>query len=53
MTLIYKIRTITVSSDNGSYMLRAITNRSSTFLYNIKALYDNAKMKRSDINIKL
>ncbi len=48
--LIYKLLAITVRSDNGSYMLSAITHRS----YNgVKALHNNAKTYRGVIAIML
>jgi hypothetical protein len=37
------IRAITVNSDNGSYVSRAITIKAMIFLYGVEALCDNAK----------
>ncbi len=39
--VVYELRVITVRSDNGSYMIKAVTYRSHDV--DVELLYDNAK----------
>jgi hypothetical protein len=43
ITLILKLKAITVRSDNGTNMPKVINNRSTTFLNSVKALCNDAK----------
>jgi hypothetical protein len=53
ITLIFKLIAITVRTNNGSCMLRAIANKAVTFLRCVKALYNNTKTEHSIIAIML